>query len=82
MTINLDETPMQSAKRTAETISAFVGAMFARVLHGQRDVVSDGELEAFAAMRDALHELASHEYDRGFRRAVAMRKENRGGADA
>jgi hypothetical protein len=74
-TINRDETPVQAAQRTAAAISAFVAATAYRLGNAPLSVVSDAEVETFAAMRDALHDLASHEYDRGFRRAVAMRRD-------
>lgn len=75
--IEMDETSEQTAERTASAISAFVAATAIRLAHGPHGDVSPEERAAYARMRNALLDLASLEYDRGYRRAVAIQKENR-----
>lgn len=82
-TISQDETQMETAERAAQAISTCIAMTAHRAaLYPHGAEVPSEEMAAYYAMRDALNDLASFEYDRGFRRAVAMRKENRGGADA
>ena len=70
-----DETPMQSADRCAAAISAYITAVAHRMAFGPHHVVPDEERAAYDAVRDELHQLATHEYDRGYLTAIARRSE-------
>lgn len=70
---NLDVTTQQLADRVASAISHFAAATAYRMTQSPlAREISDDEAEAYDEMRAALHDMATTEYDRGYRRAVAL----------
>lgn len=73
--INLDLTTQQLADRVAVAITNLVAQMALRLAHAPAAPVTPDEQAAYQEMRAALHDMATTEYDRGYR--MAMRGINR-----
>jgi hypothetical protein len=73
-TTERDETPMLSAIAAATAISEYVAEMVTRAIYDPHASPTAQEKLALVRMRDELLNLASHEYDRGYRRAIALHR--------
>lgn len=71
---HLDMTTPEIADRVSSAISAFVAVTAMRMaLNPHAKEVSHAEMATYDEMRAAIHDMATTEYDRGYRTAMRQR---------